>query len=165
MLASVPSIARSLFLVPLAAAACLALGCGTTVVGGNSGGAGGETSHGAGGTLEIPGDEPPQSTTGGGPATLTHQCSGWGGACSSAPHPEDESCFACSCRCCNDATLIEQCLADAACVAWLDCLRGCEGGKPCGDACGFPCDTGKEPGCYLLDCHNWICEHACGQAP
>ncbi|APR88288.1 hypothetical protein A7982_13637 [Minicystis rosea] len=153
--------ARALVFVAFTSAAFLALGCSTTVIGGGSGGAGG--TRGEGGTLEGPGDEPPNATTGGGPATLAHVCSATGAVCSTSDvFPEGEGCFACSCRCCNDTTSINDCLADATCAAWLDCMRGCTDEAQCWAQCGAPCATGTEAACYLMDCHNWMCGHGCG---
>ena len=84
------------------------------------------------------------------------------GSCSSAAYPAGETCYECSCRCCAWPSDESACLADAACIAWLDCLRGCEGGEPCAAGCPPPCETGLEPACLLVDCHDWVCSHACG---
>lgn len=89
-------------------------------------------------------------------------CAAQSGECSSAVYPARESCAECSCRCCDQGTLVEECLASPECEAYLTCLRLCTD-TSCTAKCGLPCDTGSEPACYLADCHSWICSHACGK--
>lgn len=61
---------------------------------------------------------------------------------------------------------VEQCEAATNCSVFTECAADCDEDPECSGACPDPyCDTGTEPGCYLLDCRNWICDEVCGQEP
>lgn len=113
---------------------------------------GGAAAHGAGG-------QPGGSGQG---ASGVNPCNGTSQGCSSDQYPVGETCAECFCRCCNHPGDMDPCLASAECVAYITCVMSCANGPPCAAGCELPCDTGSEPACYLADCHNWMCEHACG---
>lgn len=61
---------------------------------------------------------------------------------------------------------VEQCQAASDCSPFTQCADDCGEDAACSGACPEPaCDTGTEPGCWLLDCRNWICDEVCGQPP
>jgi len=78
--------------------------------------------------------------------------------CSSTVHPANETCAECLVRCCVD----RGCQGNAACLGYADCTAECKKGLPCGQGCSADCTTGSEPVCYFMDCHRWMCSHACG---
>lgn len=121
-------------------------------------GTGGDGSGGAPDSPPSTGSDSPPST--GSDFELT--CPPVSGMCSSIEYPEGESCEECFCRCCNIEDLMTECEADPACMTYVECVIGCEGDSTCLAACDLPCPTGNEPVCYLTDCHNWVCAHACG---
>lgn len=85
--------------------------------------------------------------------------------CSSAEYPDGETCAACLSRCCPTS----QCFGDATCMTHWECMATCESGVPCENGCSSSgaeaCDAGNDVVCYFLDCHNWMCDHACGVWP
>jgi hypothetical protein len=78
--------------------------------------------------------------------------------CSSTQYPEGETCSECLGRCCQPS----DCEGNPDCLAYRSCVAACENGVPCEQGCSPDCPTGSEPVCYFMDCHHWLCAHACG---
>ncbi len=95
-----------------------------------------------------------------GPTPFPYCSNPGNGSCTSDNHPSDESCGACSCRCCDWTQYIEACKASPECSAYLACLRTCTDAN-CTKTCPLPCPA-SETACMLADCHAWVCGHACG---
>jgi hypothetical protein len=150
----------------LAIGVMLGGGCGGKVVVETGFGSGDDALHGHHGQGGGQGGGPLGGQGGGpgvaGAGSTLESCAQPAQSCSSDHYPAGESCDQCFCRCCNFPGDMASCEQSPGCMAWVACMRTCAGGLPCMAGCTWPCDTGNEPECYLGDCFNWVCSHACG---
>ena len=79
--------------------------------------------------------------------------------CRSDVYPAGETCAECLARCCG----APECQDNAACRGYRICVGECKRGLPCEQGCSADCPTGSQPVCYFMDCHHWMCAHACGE--